>query len=186
MGRAKVRKRNRREMKPSAMPASVERSAARGVALRTRSATNAAASSMMPEQSVATSPACHAMRAGSAAPAALGERLGGQHHEKHVRDERDRVDAVRQRAHVGASRALGQLLRLEGVEQVADEDRDGGARQHAAVDELGRKPEDEPAQRVDEEQLDEIVEREAEEAVDVAADDPSHGGENSPSEVGRT
>ena len=66
-----------------------------------------------------------------------------------------------------------------GVEQVADENRDRGARQHAAVDELRRKAEHEPAQRVDEQQLDEVVERETEEPVDVAADDPTHGGENS-------
>ena len=77
MGRAKVRKRKPNEMKPSAMPASVESSAARGVALRTRSATSAAASSMMPEQSVATRPACQATRAGSAAPAAVASALAG-------------------------------------------------------------------------------------------------------------
>ena len=64
-------------MKLSAMPASVERSAARGVALRTRSAIGAHASSMTPEQNVANSPACHAMRAGSAAPAAIASALAG-------------------------------------------------------------------------------------------------------------
>ena len=50
---------------------------ARGVARRTRSATNAAASSMMPELKVATSPACQAMRAGSGAPAAVASALAG-------------------------------------------------------------------------------------------------------------
>ena len=64
-------------MKLSAMPASVERSAARGVALRTRSATNAAASSMTPETNVARSPACHATRDGSAAPARSASALAG-------------------------------------------------------------------------------------------------------------
>ena len=42
------------EMKPIAMPASVERSAARGVARRTTSATGARTSSIIPEASVAT------------------------------------------------------------------------------------------------------------------------------------
>ena len=60
-----------------AMPASVERSAALGVAFRARSAIGAIANSMMPEHSVATSPACHAMRAGSAAPAAVASALAG-------------------------------------------------------------------------------------------------------------
>ena len=77
MGRAKARKRNPKEMKPIAMPERVESSAARGVALRTRSAKGAAASSIIPEHSVATSPACQAMRAGSAAPAATASALAG-------------------------------------------------------------------------------------------------------------
>src|SRR5438105_12215129 len=64
-------------MKLNAMPASVERSAARGVALRTRSAIGANASSMTPEQNVAKRPACQAMRTGSAAPAAIASILAG-------------------------------------------------------------------------------------------------------------
>ena len=115
-----------------------------------------------------------ARRIGGAGPSASA--LAGSITRKTWANERHRVDAVRQRAHVGASRALGEPLRLERVGEVADEDRDRGARQHAAVDELGREPEDEAAQRVDEEQLNEIVEGEAEEPVDVAADDPTHGG----------
>ena len=166
-------------MKLRAMPASVERSAARGVALRTRSATNAAASSMTPESSVARSPACHAMRAGSGSPAAFGERLGRQHDEKHVGEERDRVDAVRQGADVRAPRTLGEPPGLDGVGDVADEDRDRRRRQHAAVDEIGREPEHAPAQRVDEQQLNEIVEGEPEKAIDVTANDPTHAGEDS-------
>ena len=60
-----------------AMPASVDSSAARGVALRTRSANGAAASSMTPDESVANRPACHATRAGSAAPAAIASVFAG-------------------------------------------------------------------------------------------------------------
>ena len=77
IGRANVRKRKPPEMNAIAMPASVERSAARGVALRTRSANGAATSSMMPELSVAKRPACHATRAGSAAPAAAAAIFAG-------------------------------------------------------------------------------------------------------------
>ena len=139
MGRAKVRKRKPNEMKPSAMPASVESSAARGVALRTRSAKGAAASSMMPEQSVATRPACHAMRDGIGGARRRGQRLRRQHDQEDVREERHRVDAVRQGADVGAAGALGQAAGLKRVEEVADENRHRGARQHAAVDELRRE-----------------------------------------------
>ena len=76
-GWAKVRKRNPREMNPSAMPARVESSAARGVALRMRSAMNAQATSMIPDTSVASNPACHATRAGSATPACSASALAG-------------------------------------------------------------------------------------------------------------
>ena len=157
-----------------AMPASVDSSAARGVAFRTRSATKAAASSMTPEQKRGDQSRLPRDARGIGGAGGRRERLGRQHDQEHVGDERHRVDAVRQRADVGAAGALGQPPGLERVEQVADEDRDRGARQHAAVDELGREAEDEPAERVDEEQLDEVVERQAEEAVDVAAGDPSH------------
>ena len=64
-------------MNPSAMPASVESSAARGVARRIRSATSAPASSMSPEARQATRPACQATRAGSAAPAACAAIFAG-------------------------------------------------------------------------------------------------------------
>ena len=128
-------------MKLSAMPASVESSAARGVDLRSRSATGAHASSMTPEANVAKSPACHATRAGSARAGRDRQRLGRQHHEEHVREERDRVDAVGQRADVGPAGALRQPLRLERIGDVPDQDRDRRARQDAPVDQLGGKPE---------------------------------------------
>jgi hypothetical protein len=76
-GRANVRNRKPSEMKLSAMPASVDSSAARGVILRSRSATGAAASSMTPDAKVANSPACQATRTGSAAPAAIASVLAG-------------------------------------------------------------------------------------------------------------
>ena len=94
-------------------------------------------------------------------------------------EERDGVDAVRKGADVVPSGALREAPSLDRVADVADEDREGGGRQHAAVDELGREAEDAPAQRVDEQELNEIVEGEAEETVDVAANDPPHGLEHS-------
>jgi hypothetical protein len=173
MGRANARNRKPNEMKPRAMPASVERRAARGVALRTRSATNAAASSMIPEHGDEARLPRDARRVRGAC--GRRERLGGKHDQEHVGDQRHGVDAVRQRADVGSSRAFGEPPRLEGVEHVPKENRDGSPRQHAAVHELGREAEHEPAKRVDEEQLNEVVERETEEPVDVAADEPGHG-----------
>ena len=166
-------------MKLSAMPASVESSAARGVALRTRSATNAPPSSMTPEPTRREQPRLprDARRIGGAH--ALGERLGRQHHQEHVGEERDRVDAVRQRADVVAARPFGEPSRLPRVEEVADEERHRRGRQHAPVDQLGREAEHAPAQRVDQQELDEVVEGQPEEAVDVAAHDPPHAGEHS-------
>ena len=77
IGRANARKRKPIAMNVSAMPASVERSAARGVACRTRSANGAQTSSITPEPRHATRPACHATRAGSAAPAASATSFAG-------------------------------------------------------------------------------------------------------------
>ena len=64
-------------MNPSAMPASVDSSAARGVTRRTAAAAGARTSSIRPEAKHATSPACQAMRAGSAAPAASATSFAG-------------------------------------------------------------------------------------------------------------
>ena len=89
-------------------------------------------------------------------------------------EERDRVDAVGQRADVVSARAFGEPPRLNRVGDVPDQDGNRRRRQHAAVDELGREAEHAPAERVDQQELNEIVEREAEETVDVAANDPSH------------
>ena len=89
-------------------------------------------------------------------------------------NEGDGIDPVGQRADIGAARALGELLGLEGVEKVANEDGNRGPREHPAVNQLRRKSEDKLTECFDEEKLDEIVERQPEEAVDVATNDPSH------------
>src|SRR4029453_8865276 len=60
---------------------------------------------------------------------------------------------------------------------VADHERDGRARQNAAVEQLVREPEHVLAKRRDEQQLDEVVERETEEAVEAAAQEPWHRSE---------
>jgi hypothetical protein len=91
-----------------------------------------------------------------------------------VREQRHRVDPVRQRADVRAAGALGQTLRLQRVRDVADQHGDRRAGKNAAVHEIGRKAEHAAAERVDQQQLDQVVDCEAEEAVDVAADNPSH------------
>ena len=91
-----------------------------------------------------------------------------------MREERDGVDAVGQRTHVGAPRALREALGLDRVRDIADQYGDGGGGKHASVHQLGREAEHAAAQRVDEEELYEIIEGEAEEAIDVAATDPTH------------
>ena len=59
----------------------------------------------------------------------FGQGLRRQHHQEHVGEQRHRVDAVRQRAHVRASCTRGERARLERVRYVADEDgdRSGGS-----------------------------------------------------------
>ena len=100
-------------MKLSAMPASVDSSAARGVALRRRSAIGAHAElddarGEGGEESRLPRDARRIRRAGRDR-----QRLRRQHHEEHVREERDGVDAVGQRADVGAAGARRQALGLE-------------------------------------------------------------------------
>ena len=112
----------------------------------------------------------HERRIGRTAP--LGECLCREHDQKHMGEERDRVDAVGQRADVGAAGAFGQPPCLNGVGDVPHHDRNRCRRQHPAVDKLGWEPEHASTERVDQEELNQIVEREAEKPVDVAANDP--------------
>ncbi len=77
IGRAYVRNRKPKEMKVRAIPASVDRSAARGVARRSRSATKAPPNSIRPEPRHATRPARQATTAGSGAPAASAASRAG-------------------------------------------------------------------------------------------------------------
>ena len=74
----------------------------------------------------------------------FGERLRRQHDEEDVREERDGVDAVRQRADVAAARARRQPPRLDRVGDVADENRDrrapaGRARRRARAESRARR-----------------------------------------------
>ena len=114
----------------------------------------------------------HERRVSRTAP--LGERLCREHDQKHVGEERDRVDAVRQRADVVSARAFGEPPRLNRVGDVPHHDRNRCRRQHPAVDKLGWEAEHASTERVDQQELNQIVEREAEKPVDVAANDPPH------------
>ena len=67
-----------------------------------------------------------ARRIGHAGP--LRQHLGRKHDEEDVREERDGVDAVGQRADVVASGSLASAARLDRVGDVADENRDGRGR----------------------------------------------------------
>ena len=91
-----------------------------------------------------------------------------------MREERDGVDAVGQRTHVRPSRARREPPGLERIRDVAGENRNRGAWQNAAVDEIGRKRQHAATERVDEQELDQVVDRQPEKSVDVAANDPAH------------
>ena len=139
-------------MNASAMPASVEGSA-RAASPCARSATKAAASSMMPEQSVARARLPRdARRIGS--PCRVASALAGSI-TKDVREQGDRVDAV-ERADVSASRAFGEASGLVGMPRCRS-DRDGRARRTRVNELVESRARSGTARRSA--KLDEIVER---------------------------
>jgi hypothetical protein len=99
---------------------------------------------------------------------AQGSQLDRQHDEHHEREQRHRVDAVRQRGHVAPAGARREPLRLPGVEGVADHDRQRRRRQDRVQQQVDREAEHAGAEAEDQQELDQVVDREAEEAVDVA------------------
>ena len=104
------------------------------------------------------------------------EELGRQHDQKHVREQRDRVDAVGKGAHVRSPVALSDAVRQKGVVEVPDDERKRCTGQDRPVHQLRRKSEHEATQAVDEQQLNEVVEREPEEPVEVTAHEGAHRG----------
>src|SRR5262249_26100798 len=95
--------------------------------------------------------------------------------QKNVRDKRNGIDAVGQRADVGASGALGELFGLIRIKKISDQDGDRGSGQDASVDQFRREAENKAAKTVDQQKLDKIIERQPEKAVNIAAHEPSHG-----------
>ncbi len=85
------------------------------------------------------------------------------------REQRRRVDAERHCADVLAALATGEAKREPRVEEVADEDAERGARNHATENDVGRHAEDadENARHRDEQRH--VVDRQREKSVDVAA-----------------
>jgi hypothetical protein len=97
----------------------------------------------------------------------LGGDLCREHDEEDVREERHGVDPVRQRADVLPPRRSGERHRLPRVVEVADQERNGDAREHPPVNQVLREAEHVTAEGIDEQKLNEIVERKPEEAVDI-------------------
>ncbi len=118
-------------MKLMAMPASVDRSAARGVCRRMQSATKEPRElDRGPRRGRTASPTCQASvrRCARVDAALMGRELHRQHHQEDVGEEGHGVDAVGQGGDVGAAGAGRELLCLPGVEDVADQDRDAPRR----------------------------------------------------------
>jgi len=115
----------------------------------------------------------HAGRVGGAG--CLRGQLGREHDQEDEGEEGDGVDPEGEGGDVGPSGAPGEPHRLPGVEQVAHQDRDGGAGEDGPVHQVGREPQRVAAERVDDEQLDQVVEGQAEEPVDVTTDEPAQG-----------
>ena len=91
------------------------------------------------------------------------------HDQKDVGEQAGRIDAVRQRGHVGAPGPLHQPARLPCVEHVADQDGHRGSGQDAADHQVLGKPAHQRPQNRDQHELQQIVDEQAEEAVDIAA-----------------
>ena len=91
------------------------------------------------------------------------------HHQKNIGEQAGRIDAVRQRGHVGATGLVHQAPRLPRIEHVADQDGHRGPGQDAADHQILGKPAHQRPEDRDQHELQQIVDEQAEEAVDVAA-----------------
>ncbi len=99
--------------------------------------------------------------------AGLGRELHRQHDEEDVSEERDRVDPVGQGGDVVASFLRRELLRLPGVEEVADEDRERCPWEDRPQHQIRGEAEHPLAEPQHQQELDQRIHGQAEEPVEV-------------------
>ena len=160
------------EIYPIAIPASVDRSAARGVLRRDRignegteefdqPAADARDESHLPGQ-------FRGIRCGFAVVQCLREH--GVHHEKDVDQQGWRIDPIGQRRDIAAAFFRRQPMCLPGIKQIADQDADGSARQNVFEQEiriLSRHSAEDRAEREDKQKLDQVVNKKSKKAIQV-------------------
>ena len=109
--------------------------------------------------------------------AALNGRLIGWTDDQKDRAERaGRVEAQGHGRDVGSAGLSGQAKRHEGINQVADQDADGGPGNHPGQNERPRHLEDHDQQAGHQDHDADVVEHQPEEGVDVAAPGPAIAG----------
>ena len=67
-------------------------------------------------------------------------QIDRKHDQKCERNDRRRIDPVRQSRHIGIARAERQFARLPGIENIADHQRNSGSRHDMGIDENALHP----------------------------------------------
>ena len=172
IGLDQISRQNFIEIKPIAMPASVDKRAARGVYRRISGATNAPKSSITPLPRQATSPICQAFsglsRIGTRTKKTYTKREGG-------------VDAERQRGYVIATFFSCKPIRLPGIKQIADHDRKSCSRKNAGIDQIPKvsaHPRKRGTEEKNQQKLHQVVNKETEKSVDVTGNKDPHSADS--------
>lgn len=103
----------------------------------------------------------------------LGFEVDGEHDEEDVDEERGGIDAVGEGSDVVAVESFGESMGLPGIEEVAEEDADGGSGEDVVREEAGTFVADHAtkgAEIDDEQELDEVVDEQPEESVEITFD----------------
>ncbi len=96
-------------------------------------------------------------------------------------DERDAdggggIEAEGHRGDVGVSGAFGEAEGHPRVDEIAEHDTEGGAGEHAGIDDIRREVEAEDEDSGEDGEDGEVIEEETEEAVDISGDEPAVAG----------
>src|SRR5579883_1816072 len=101
----------------------------------------------------------------------MGLLINRAHDQKYERDDAWRINPVRQGGDIAASGLMSQSAGLPRVENIPDEDRQGGAWQNAFADEVGGKTAYTLSKHRNHHQLQKIIQEQAEEPVNVSSNE---------------
>ena len=106
---------------------------------------------------------------------AQGGELDRQHHQKHIRKQAHRVDAIRQGRAITALFAFGELEGLAGVGQVPNHQTNPCGGKDGAKDQGIRVAEHPAAQPHDQQDLDQVVEAQPQKTIEITGHPPPWG-----------